>query len=266
MGSEATARRPFGVVGSAGITYLHPHNPNIVAWWSAAFPGFGHLLLHQYVRGVLLTLSEVAINTLGHVNEAMVYSFCGQFELAKEVVNPEYMYGYMFLYFWAICDSRRCANEMCRISEASMAERTGTGRTFSLSLWGIAYVVRRRPALGAFCSAVFPGLGQLYNGRTFLAFYAILWWWIYALNSNAYAAVLELFYGRIEASSALLVPHWLLFMPSVMGGAVYHGHLAARENNRFFRAEQRRYLEARYQSPGFRLSSGHPDRPGSEVQ
>jgi hypothetical protein len=259
MGSEASTRRPFGSVGPAGITFLQPHNPNVVAWWSAAFPGFGHLLIHRYVPGVLLTMSEVIINTLGHVNEAMVYSFCGQFELAKQIVNPEYMYGYMAMYFWSICDSRRSANEMCRLSEVAAIGRTGAGRSYRLSMWGIDYLARRRPALGALCSGIFPGLGQLYSGRLFLAFYAIFWWWIYAVNSNVYLVVLELFHGRVAGTTAMLAPHWLLFMPSVMGGAIYHGHYAARENNRFFRAEQRRYLEAHYQSPTFRLTSGKPD-------
>ncbi len=259
MESEARAHRPFGSVGPAGITYLHPHNPNVVAWWSAAFPGFGHLLLHRYVIGVLLTLSEVIINTLGHVNEAMVYSFCGQFELAKQIVDPEYMYGYMAVYFWSICDSRRNANEMCRLSEASAIERKGAVRTYRLSMWGIDYLARRRPALGAFCSAIFPGLGQLYTGRLFIAFYAIFWWWIYAVNSNVFLVLLELFHGRVAGASAMLDPHWLLFMPSVMGGAVYHGYYAARENNRFFRVEQRRYLEAEYQPSAFLPMRGMSD-------
>lgn len=81
-------RRPIAQISMFGITHLKQQNPYMVAWWSAIFPGFGHYLLNQYIRATLLTLSEVATNTLAHINEAMVYSFSGQFELAKSVLEP----------------------------------------------------------------------------------------------------------------------------------------------------------------------------------
>jgi hypothetical protein len=55
---------PLYKISLFGITHLQQHNPIMVAWWSAVFPGFGHYLLNQYIRATLLTLCEVTINTL----------------------------------------------------------------------------------------------------------------------------------------------------------------------------------------------------------
>jgi hypothetical protein len=107
MGNQA--RRPVSNISFFGITYINQQNPYMVAWWSAMFPGFGHYLLNQYVRAMLLTLSEVATNTLSHINETMVYTFCGQFELAKSVLEPRWAFGYLTIYLIAMGDSFRLA-------------------------------------------------------------------------------------------------------------------------------------------------------------
>lgn len=85
----AQNRHSLAKVTMFGVSQLKQQNPYMVAWWSAVFPGFGHYLLCQYLRGTFLTLAEVILNTLAHINEAMVYSFCGQFELAKVVIEPK---------------------------------------------------------------------------------------------------------------------------------------------------------------------------------
>lgn len=68
----------------AGTTQFHLRNPYVIAWWSAAFPGFGHLLLSKYLRGFTLFMWEVVVNYNAKINLAMVHSFCGDIETAKE--------------------------------------------------------------------------------------------------------------------------------------------------------------------------------------
>lgn len=53
----------------------------------------------------------------------------------------------------------------------------------------------------------------------------------------------------------MLHPHWLLFMPSVMGGSIYHAYRTTLEHNQLFRMEQRRHLTKRYQNGKFRIFS-----------
>jgi hypothetical protein len=57
--NDNTARHYKANVSVLGTTQLHLRNPFIIAWWSAAFPGFGHLLLSKYIRILHLLLYYV---------------------------------------------------------------------------------------------------------------------------------------------------------------------------------------------------------------
>ncbi|MDR6880224.1 hypothetical protein ACFPES_23820 [Paenibacillus sp. GCM10023248] len=80
-------RRYKAHVSTFGTTQLHFKSPYLVAFWSIAFPGFGHLLMSKFIRGMLLFLWELYINQTTHLNEAMVYSFNGDIDSAKTVLN-----------------------------------------------------------------------------------------------------------------------------------------------------------------------------------
>ncbi|MDQ0857712.1 hypothetical protein [Bacillus sp. V2I10] len=80
-------RRYKAHLSMLGTTQFHLRNPYIIAWWSAAFPGFGHLLLSKYLRGLLLFVWEVFINMQSHLNIAMVYSFCGEIDKARDALD-----------------------------------------------------------------------------------------------------------------------------------------------------------------------------------
>ncbi|WP_311315982.1 hypothetical protein [Niallia sp. MER 6] len=80
-------RRKLAKISIWGTTYIHPRSPYIVALWSVTFPGYGHLLLHKYIRGFALIIWEVFINQKSQLNLAMAYSFMGEIQLAKDVLN-----------------------------------------------------------------------------------------------------------------------------------------------------------------------------------
>lgn len=245
-------RRPLATISVYGVTFLHRQNPFMVAWWSAAFPGFGHYLLNQYIRATLLTLSEFFTNVLAHVNEAIVYSFSGKFEMAKAVVQPRWLFGYVIIYFYAIWDSYRSTlvqNKMCQLAELEN-ERI---RPIILHPLELQYLEQRNPFIAALYSFFFPGLGQLYNHQFVLAFYGMSWWWIYLTLSRAHEALLNFFLGNIQESIAILQPQWLLFMPSIVGGAVFHAFISAMGHNRLFRLEQRQHFADRYRNSEVRI-------------
>jgi hypothetical protein len=245
MNRHAAPRRPIAHLSQYGVTYLNRKNPWMVAWWSAAFPGFGHFLLNQYIRACLLTLWEVLINSLAHLNQAIVYTFCGDFNAAREILNPNWVYAYLLIYLFAIWDSYRSTvegNKLCRLAELENAPLTA----FTIRPLGVQYIERKSPIYGALASLAFPGLGQLYNHRFGLAFYGIFWFCFYIGMSHVHHATILLVGGQFEKSTALLHPHWLLFMPSIAGGAVYHSYETAIVHNRLFRIEQRQFLTERY--------------------
>lgn len=236
---------PLAKISVFGITHLQQQNPIMVAWWSAIFPGFGHYFLNQYLRGTFLTLSEVFINTFAHINEAMVYSFCGKFELAKSVIEPKWAFGYLIIYIIAMWDSYRSTVSQNKIYHLAYLQNNLIPQITIFSS-EIQYLERKSPIVGAIYSFFFPGLGQLYNHRFGLAFYAIFWWWVYLVLSRLHESLLKLVLGNLQESSLILHPHWLLFMPSVMGGSIYHAYVTAIEHNRLYRKSQRQRLTKRY--------------------
>ncbi|WP_308636931.1 hypothetical protein [Paenibacillus silvisoli] len=167
MFSQNNPRKPRMVLKGNGMTYIWRRNPLIVMWLSATFPGFGHIIMNQYARGLLLTLSEVVINTLGHVNEAMVYTFCGEFELAKSTLEPRWMYGYLIVYFYSMWSSYHSAFALNRLSHLSELEDTKMTR-LHISSFEVQYLERKNPVMSIVWSFFFPGLGFLYNQRIFL--------------------------------------------------------------------------------------------------
>ncbi|MEY8738399.1 hypothetical protein AB9M62_01780 [Bacillales bacterium AN1005] len=103
--NKKEVRRNLAQISIWGTTYIHPRNPYVVALWSVTFPGYGHLLLHKYIRGFALIVWEIFINQKSHLNLSMVYSFMGEIHLAKEVLNINYVYMYIPVYLFAIWDS-----------------------------------------------------------------------------------------------------------------------------------------------------------------
>ncbi|WP_288183413.1 hypothetical protein [uncultured Sporomusa sp.] len=80
----------LGHIGAIATNFLHLRNPYTIAWWSAAFPGFGYISLGNYIIGFLLFFWEVIINTKAGVNAAILYSFIGDFAKTKEVLNTKW--------------------------------------------------------------------------------------------------------------------------------------------------------------------------------
>lgn len=209
-----------------GVSFVRRYNPLMVVWWSAAFPGYGQILLNQYLRGILLTLSEKIINTLAHVNEAIVYTFCGKFEMAASILDPRWAVGYLIVYLYCIWDSYRGTleqNKLCHLAELENPPI----RRMLISSSETQYLELKNPLTAALYSFFLPGLGQLYINRIVLGVYAMFWWWIYVSLSYAQKSFVYLIRGDISQSVSMLHPHWLLFMPSVLGGAVYHAVAAS---------------------------------------
>jgi TM2 domain. len=246
------SRRPLAKLSLFGITSLNIRNPYMIMWWSAAFPGFGHMLLNQYLRGTFLTLSEVVFNSLAHINEAIIYSFCGKFAQAKALLDPRWILGYIIIFFIAIWDSYRSAIYQNKLYHIAQLEQEPLP---SLKLFAseVQYIQPKSPLVAAVFSIFFPGMGQLYNHRIGLAFYGMFWWWLYLSLSHVHEAFIAILNGKITESVSFLRSHWLLFLPSVFGGSIYHAYIKAKEHNLLFSLEQRQYLVDRYSSSAVQI-------------
>lgn len=253
--NDNTARRYKAHVSVLGTTQIHKRNPYIVAWWSAAFPGFGHLLLSKYIRGYLLFMWEVAVNALANVNLAMIYSFQGEIEMAKEVLNTRWLLIYIPVYLFAIWDSYRTTVDLNKVY--ILAERENHRfNSFAITAIEINYLDKRNPILAFIWSLFMPGLGQLYIHRILTAAFVIIWSVVFFYQSHALEAVTYLFWGEVQKATTVLNAEWLLFFPSLYGFATYDSFTATAENNKLYEKEQRKYLKENYQSSRFKILKG----------
>ena len=250
--NSSSPRRIMSVISPGGVTYLKYKNPLMVVWWSSAFPGFGHLFINQYIRGVLLTLAEVLLNTLAHINQALMYSYTGRFQMAKDILEMRWAVAYMLIYMLSIWDSYVNAKTMNKTYRMAILEnaRISPGAMYARE---IQVLDRRSRLSAALMSLFFPGMGQFYNQRIGLALYAVFWWGVYSSLSFFPISLHRLLLGDLPGSIEVLRCHWLLFMPSVAGGATYHAFETAGERNHLLRIEQRQYLQERYGDTDIRI-------------
>ncbi|KHF38522.1 hypothetical protein [Halalkalibacter okhensis] len=239
-------RRYKAHVSVFGTTQLHLRNPYIIAWWSAAFPGFGHLLLSKYLRGFTLFIWEILINNMTNLNLSMVYSFTGNIDMAKEVLDPKWFLFYIPVYLFSIWDSYRTTVDMNKVYV--LAERENANfSTYSIGALEINYLDKRRPIMAVLWSLFTPGLGQLYIHRVMTALFTTSFTIVFVYFSNLLVAVHYLFLGDITQATQALDPQWLLFIPSHIGFAVYDSYVNTVENNKLFESEQRKYFKSNYQ-------------------
>lgn len=76
-----------------------------VLLWSIALPGFGQLMNHKYVKGLLLVGLEILVNVMGNFNTIIVLSFNFKIEEAIDQTNYLWLMFYPCLYFFAIWDA-----------------------------------------------------------------------------------------------------------------------------------------------------------------
>lgn len=74
---------------------------NIALLWSLAIPGFGQIYNKDYLVGVLLVALEFLINTRANLNLCILYSFRGQFWLAGQSANLQWLLFYPCVYSFA---------------------------------------------------------------------------------------------------------------------------------------------------------------------
>ncbi|MFG6149604.1 hypothetical protein [Halobacillus sp. B23F22_1] len=80
-----------------------------VLFWSIAFPGFGQLLNHQFLKGIFFILLEVIINVYSHFNTAILFSFKGKISEAVEITDYQWLMFYPCIYTFAIWDAYKQA-------------------------------------------------------------------------------------------------------------------------------------------------------------
>ncbi|MFJ8256639.1 hypothetical protein ACIQ4Z_05080 [Peribacillus asahii] len=246
------ARRYKAHASIFGTTQIHLRNPWTIALWSVSFPGFGHLLLNKHLRGFSLILWEIFINQKVQLNQAIVYSFTGHFEAAKEVLDVRLVLMYMPVYLFAIWDSYRTTVDLNNIYILAKRENAPFN-SFTISAFEINYLDKRNPLMAVLWSMTIPSLGQLYVHRIVLAVFTLVWTAVFIYYSHFLEGFIYLFIGDIDKSTASLKAQWLLYIPSLYFFTIYDSYVSVVENNKLFEDEQKGYLKSHYQRSIFNL-------------
>lgn len=253
-------RRPKGAMNCLATNFFHLRNPYTIAWWSFTYPGFGHISMGSYVTGFLLFLWEMVANTKAHVNLAILYSFTGRFDLAKEVVDNRWLLLYAPVFIYAVWDSYRLALQLNQLAILTDRDKQ-TIQPVNVSFVEINILDKRSPWVAVAWSLLAPGLGHLYTHRLPTGFFLLVWWIAITYYSSLLTAAQFTALGLFEEAKAIIDPAWLLFLPSVYGFAAYDAYVNTSEYNRLFEKEQAAFLKQKYQKPCFIM----PTKVGDEV-
>ncbi len=250
--SAKYARRYRAYGGSFVTNQIHLRHPWVAAWWSAAFPGLGHMMLGSYLKSFILFFWEFIINIMANINTAIIYCFTGDFQMVEKVLDKQWLLLYMGVYIGSIWDAYRSTVDINKL--VILAEREKAPIVpFSLDGLAINYLDKRNPWLAAVWSALMPGLGHLYIQSLVRGFFMILMMIIILYFSHALEAIHYTFIGNFHKAVEVTVPEWLLFIPSLYCFAIYDAYKLTVEYNKLFEIEQAEFLKKNYQSLDFKF-------------
>ncbi|MEQ8200206.1 MAG: hypothetical protein ABRQ24_02165 [Syntrophomonadaceae bacterium] len=244
-------RRPIGLVSTITVNFFHLRNPWVTAAWSALFPGFGFIIMGSYIKGFLLVGWEFLINSQAHLNTAIFYSFTGQFDLAREVLNVRWTLLYLTVWVFSIWSSYTLTVDLNKLAILGTREKS-TMVPVAIDAMSINFLDTRQPWIAAGLSMLSPGLGHLYTHRIPTSFFLMIMLIATVYYSHLLEAIQYTSSGAFGAATLVLDPQWLLFIPSLYGFAIYDSYVNTVEYNKLFAQEQARFLRDNYQRPRFR--------------
>ncbi|MFU8689396.1 hypothetical protein ACNA6I_06125 [Rossellomorea sp. FS2] len=239
-----------------GTTQIHLRSPMIAALWSMAFPGFGHLLLSKYLRGFALVIWEIYINQTIHLNTAMVYTFMGDIDAAKSVLDVQFMHLYIPVYLFAIWDSYRTAVDLNKVYLSHIGNKSTINQRLIIRPLEINYLDKRCPVSAFFWSMAIPSVGHFYNHRIVSGLFTLVTTVIYVYHSHLLEGIHYLILGRVETAINVLDKQWLLYMPSFYFFTIYDAYVGVIENNKLFNREQSALLKKYYQKGSLLIDRG----------
>lgn len=245
-------RRPKAHFSPYILNYIQERNPWTVVWWSAAFPGAGHMILCKFFTGALLMLWEFFINVKAHINEAIFYSMIGEFELAKNAIDTRWFLLYSAVYIFTMWDCYSHTIDLNKYSQ--LADRLESPiMPFNIGPLEIHYLDYRKPWNGAIWSLFNPGLGSLYANRLPTGFFVLICFITTVYNSDVLPAIHLTFEGKSYLAGRVINPQWFLNFPSILLFSVSDSYRDIVYSNKLFKIEQSRYLNDNFQPQMFNM-------------
>ena len=245
-------RRPKAAISGHSINAFHLRNPLVVAWWSLVYPGFGHLRLMSVGKGVFLFGGELLINTQSHLNLASIYSFTGNFTMAKQILDTNLLLLYCGILVFSVWDSYRLAIEINKLSILADHENAPMV-PMVIGSAGLNAMDKRNPWVAAAWSAIVPGAGHLYCQTLVPALFLMIGGAAIIYLSHLLPAIGYTAIGQLAQARAVLDWQWLLNVPAFYCFSIYDSYAKSVEINKIFDQEQAQFLRNNYQSALFKM-------------
>lgn len=232
------------------LNFIHPRTPWVITWWSASHLGYAYMSLGSYVKGFALIFLEVFLNINAKLNLGILYSFTGRFEMAKQVLDPNWLLFYVPVYIFSILQGHRLTVALNKYS--ILAERENSRMIpFKINNWEIAFLDKRKPWMAMVLSSLVPGLGHLYIHRVPAGLYMLAWWIFISYNAKLFPCIYLTAMGDFAGATTVADPIWLIFLPSIYVFSIYGAYVYTVAHNRLFEQEQKRFLIDNYQNANF---------------
>jgi hypothetical protein len=250
--NRSDPRRTRSFLSQFTMNQLHLRSALITATWSFFTPGLGNLLQDRKIKGLILIIWGIVINTYAKINMAIWYSLTGQFELAKKVVDTRWLLLYVAVYVYSAWDSYRGTVELNKLY--LLADREdGPIQPFILKALDINALEKRSPALAAGWSIWAPGLGSLYLHKSLEGIFFIAWSIVVMYYSHCLQAIHYTLTGEFQLAKNIVNLQWLLFLPPIYVFQIYDSYASAVECNKLFEKEQSQWLREHYQRVDFEM-------------
>jgi hypothetical protein len=244
-------RRKLFVVKSWSNNFLKLSNPWVVAWWSAAFPGFGYILIGDFLLGFILMLFEMVVNSFANINTSIYYSMLGDFDQAKEALDKRWFLAYMAVYVFTIFDSYRRAVEYNKSYILAYREKKKNLNYFELGPLGVGHLDKVSPLNSVIWAALSSGVSSMYFKNIPNLLFSLFWIGLLSYESSLLESIYYSFVLDFPNAKAVLDPQWFLFFPSVYVFILYHTYLTNIYNNKSFDSALSMYLKQNFQDKDF---------------
>lgn len=252
MNKNRYPRHPKGALTNLGAVGAHLRVPWVTAWWSAALPGCGYLLVSNHLKGFILISWELFVNTHAHVNDAIVFSLTGRFQEARDIVDHRWLLLYAAVYVFSIWGSYTETIEQNKYYIIAEREDYPISPVL-MSALEFGFGQKRVPLLAVIWSLLTPGLGHLYTKKILEGFFIMVCAIAIVYMSNLCQAIEFTFWGDFSNAKTIVNYQWLLFLPSLYGYAAYGSYVGVVELNKYYDAEQARFLRQEYMNSEFTM-------------
>lgn len=179
--------------------------------------------------------------------------------MAKEVLNNRWLLLYSPVFIYCIWNGYQLTVDLNKLTILAQRNESKIDPE-RISFYEINSLDRRIPWISVAWTLLTPGLGHLYTHRIPTAFFLLIWWVAVCYHSHILQSVQYTALGLHDEAKAVLDPQWLIYMPSIMGFALYDVYVNTVEYSRLFDQEQAKMLVAEYQDPAFAMPACGGDR------